>query len=62
MHPPALRSPRHTALLLLAGQVARGGGAFAAAALTLVWHADHGTDEPIRLSFLVRQPISIGTK
>ncbi len=49
-HPPAPRSPRHAALLLLAGtsplrRPARGGR-------PLAWHADHGTDGRVQLPFL----------
>jgi hypothetical protein len=42
MHPPAPRSGRHAALLLLA--VRR--------VVALAWHPDHGTDGRIQLPFL----------
>ncbi|MDF1486152.1 hypothetical protein PY257_13335 [Ramlibacter sp. H39-3-26] len=45
MHPPAPRSARHAALLLLAGSKP-------AASSRLAWHPDHGTGRRIQLPFL----------
>jgi hypothetical protein len=44
MHPPAPRSPRHAALLVLAGVKP-------AASSRLAWHADHGADGRIQPPF-----------
>ncbi|MDR1967994.1 MAG: hypothetical protein LBQ32_04775, partial [Burkholderiaceae bacterium] len=60
-HSPAPRSPRHAALLPLQGAaqpeaepvraVQGRAGVLGAAALTLAWHADHGTGERVQLPF-----------
>jgi hypothetical protein len=44
-HSPAPRSPRHAALLVLAGIKP-------AASSRLAWYADHGTGERVQLPFL----------
>jgi hypothetical protein len=51
MHPPAPRSGRHAALLLLVGSTGSMGSKPAASS-RLAWHPDHGTGGRIQLPFL----------